>query len=38
MRVLKHLFDNNLAWAEQMRAADPQRRQRRQIATARAPT
>src|SRR3990172_10195369 len=23
MRVLKHLFDNNLAWAEQMRSADP---------------
>jgi carbonic anhydrase len=23
MRVLKHLFDNNLAWAAQMRSADP---------------
>ena len=23
MRVLQHLFDNNLAWAKQMRAADP---------------
>ncbi|MCL4184228.1 MAG: carbonate dehydratase, partial [Burkholderiaceae bacterium] len=24
MRVLQHLFDNNKAWSERVRAADPQ--------------